>query len=230
MARRWRTAGRRGGVTVVFRKDNKVDAFQRQISALRQQLGTDGEAEPPAGGIDDARRDQPGRSDLPTFSQRDADYGLGGFGSSASYAGSNFELDEPPTTTAPAIDSQTSVVAHDTAWKGDLQSAGSIHVHGRVEGSIEARDDVYVAEEADVNATITATNVAVAGVVRGTVRCSGRFEVLPQGRVQGEVISPSLVIHEGAVINGQFRMSGGEQAATSETPSLVRRRAARTGA
>ncbi|HEU0114332.1 MAG TPA: polymer-forming cytoskeletal protein, partial [Thermomicrobiales bacterium] len=107
---------------------------------------------------------------------------------------------------------------------------GSIHVHGRVEGAIEARDDVYVAEEADVNATITATKVAVAGVLRGAVRCSGRFEVLPQGRVHGEVHAPSLVVHEGAVINGQFRMAGSESSATAETPSLVRRRAARTGA
>jgi len=218
---------------VVFRKDNKVDAFQRQISALRQQLGTDGETDQPAGGYDDARRDQGGRADLPTFSQRDAgDYGLGAYGAGAAsgYGASNFDLDEPPSATAPAIDSQTSVVAHDTVWKGDLQSSGSIHVHGRVEGSIEARDDVYVAEEADVNATISATNVAVAGAVRGTVCCSGRFEVLPQGRVQGEVIAPSLVIHEGAIINGQFQMTGAEKAVTAETPSLVRRRAARTGA
>ncbi|HEU5430380.1 MAG TPA: polymer-forming cytoskeletal protein [Thermomicrobiales bacterium] len=214
---------------MVFRKDNKVDSFQRQISALRQQLGADGEAERPAG----FDRDHPDASDLPTFPKRDAaDYGLGNYGAGAasSFASANYDLDQPPMATEPTIDSQTSVVAHDTTWKGDLQTGGSIHVHGRVEGSIEARDDVYVAEEADVNATIAATNVAVAGVLRGTVRCSGRFEVLPQGRVQGEVHAPSLVIHEGAVINGQFRMTGAEASVTAETPSLVRRRAARTGA
>jgi cytoskeletal protein CcmA (bactofilin family) len=214
---------------VVFRKDNKVDSFQRQISALRQQLGTDGEADRSTG----FDGDQSDRSDLPSFPKRDgADYGLGGYGAgaSASFGTANYDIDEPPTATEPAIDSQTSVVAHDTAWKGDLQTGGSIHVHGRVEGSIEAHDDVYVAEEADVNAMITATNVAVAGVLRGTVRCSGRFEVLPQGRVHGEVHAPSLAIHEGAVINGQFRMTGSEASVTTETPSLVRRRAARTGA
>lgn len=215
---------------MVFRKDNKVDSFQRQISALRQQLG-DGDADRPSA-YDDGRGNA-ASADAPAFPKRDAaEYGLGGFGAgvAANFGTSNFELDEPPTATAPSVDSQTSVVAHDTAWKGDLQTAGSIHVHGRVEGSIEARDDVYVAEEADVNATITATNVAVAGMLRGTVRCSGRFEVLPQGRVQGEVTAPSLVIHEGAVINGQFRMSGADAGVATETPSLVRRRAARTGA
>ena len=43
-----RSPGRPGGLRVVFRRDSKVDAFQRQISALRHQLGgeNDGEAVP----------------------------------------------------------------------------------------------------------------------------------------------------------------------------------------
>src|SRR3546814_372519 len=35
----------RGGGHVVFRRDNKVDSFQRQMSALRHQLGNTGEEE-----------------------------------------------------------------------------------------------------------------------------------------------------------------------------------------
>ncbi|HEX5498625.1 MAG TPA: hypothetical protein VFX03_05330, partial [Thermomicrobiales bacterium] len=69
---------------MVFRKDNKVDSFQRQISALRQQLGTDGEDDR-SSGADDTRRGQAAGSDLPTFPTRDAaGYGLTGFGAGAS--------------------------------------------------------------------------------------------------------------------------------------------------
>lgn len=213
---------------MVFRRENKSDAFQRQISALRQQLGTEtgADAEPAASPVDGLR---PPAEPAPraTYGQ---DTGAGGRGDYASSLGfGEFALGDsaPPNPATPAADGQTSVVAHDTTWKGDLQTNGSVHVHGKVEGAIDAKDDVYVAEEAEVGATITAANVAVAGLVRGTVRCSSRFEVLPQGRVYGDVLAPSLVVHEGAIVNGQFRMSGD---AVADSPAPLRRRAVRTGA
>ncbi len=123
-------------------------------------------------------------------------------------------------------DAQTSVVAHDTTWKGELVSEGTIHIHGKVEGTIKAKQDVFVAEEADVDATITAANVVIAGYVKGGIRCGNRFEVLPQGRVDGEIQSPTLVVHDGAAIIGQFRMGAGEGTDTAKT-SVIQRRATR---
>lgn len=243
---------------MVFRKENKVDAFQRQISALRQQLGgvngegdeedLDDERGAPAAG--DAQRAsgrggpevnastvRHGDRGLDTeYDSRAGGYGFGGFGTSepadqsgdAMSLGTSMPATLPPTPAA-AIDAQTSVIAHDTVWKGDLQTNGTLHVHGRVEGSIGAKQDVYVAEEADIDATITATNVVVAGLVRGTIRCAARFEVLPQGRVAGDVQAPTLVVHDGATLTGQFRMEAAEAAEPKAAP-VVQRRAARGGA
>ncbi len=243
---------------MVFRKENKVDAFQRQISALRQQLGgangegsdddlyDDGEtpaaedvsratgrvgAEPQAAGTRQASR-----GSETEYESRSGGYGFGGFGLSESAEQTGDAMIHGtsvpatlPTNPAAAIDAQTSVIAHDTVWKGDLQTNGTLHVHGRVEGSIGAKQDVYVAEEADVDAAITATNVVVAGLVRGTIRCSARFEVLPQGRVAGDVQAPTLVVHDGATVTGQFRMELAEAAEPKAAP-VVQRRAARGGA
>ena len=85
---------------------------------------------------------------------------------------------EPPAVPAvPAIDDQTSVIAATTTWRGDLESTGSLHIHGHIEGAVEAREDIFVAEEAEVDATIHATNITIAGNVRGSVSCGGRLEV-----------------------------------------------------
>lgn len=205
---------------MVFRKDTKVDAFQRQISALRQQLGPDGEpaalapaprhAESERGGYDGYASREARLAPAPTYpAPVEDDFGP-------------LESEDPIPFPSP-LDSHTSVVAHDTTWKGDLQSDGSVHVHGRVEGSLTARADIFVAEEATVEATITAENVSVAGNVRGTIRCSGRFEVLPQGRVSGEVFAPVLVVHEGATVNASVSMTA------AEAPATIRRRLARSG-
>jgi cytoskeletal protein CcmA (bactofilin family) len=224
---------------VVFRRDNKADAFQRQISALRQQLGTDAD-EPNAEESASYARDHPDPTVAPPErpsaadqGDRNADFSFGGFGVTPAIDRSVVPTPPPlPAIPSPGADAQTSIIAHDAIWKGDLQTSGTIHVHGRLEGSISAEDDVYVAEEADVDATVTATNVVIAGLVRGAVRCTARFEVLPQGRVTGDIQAPILVIHEGAVVTGQFRMGAPETAQTDQpanpTP-VVQRRAGRGG-
>lgn len=239
---------------MVFRKENKVDAFQRQISALRQQLGTGDEGETAEGYEGDdrersvAERDDQYAADATPqdgagYGAREAmGYSYGGYGSSSAVTPAEGDSDADYGSSemaipTPQVDAQTSVIAHDTVWKGDLQSEGTVHVHGRVEGAIRARQDVYIAEEADVDATVTATNVVVAGLVKGTVRCSGRFEVLPPGRIAGDVQAPTLVVHEGATVTGQFRMGSGEGAEEAPTdgapvrrpPTVVQRRAARGG-
>jgi cytoskeletal protein CcmA (bactofilin family) len=220
---------------MVFRKESKVDAFQRQISALRQQLGDSHESDDveeyddsPAPRIEANRT---AADDQVQPEQADSGFNFGGFNAQPVVSETQMvaETQSAPVSQVPAVTPQTSVVAHDTTWKGDLESDGSVHVHGRVEGSIRAKQDIFIAEEADVDATVTATNVIIAGLIQGTIRCSDRFEVLPQGRVSGDINAPTLVIHEGAHVTGQFRM-GNEHNVENKPTSVVQRRAARGSA
>lgn len=227
---------------MVFRRDSKAgDSFQRQISALRQQLG--GEA--PA----DERRDEPEAerqtaersSSFESFARSSSapDLGSRGFGFGAydaeAQAVTPGELGEdepsaPVMPAIPAIDADTTVIARNATWKGELSSEGAVHIHGHVEGTVRARTDIFVAEEANVDATLSAERIVVAGTVKGSIRSGARFEALPTGRVTGDVQTPTIVVHEGAIINGQFRMGGAETAESAETAkpaSVIQRRQAR---
>jgi cytoskeletal protein CcmA (bactofilin family) len=232
------------GGTMVFKKDSKLDAFQRQIGALRQQLGPNPDESARQGDSQQPYADEPidVQGDDQNASQynyaasagnanqgTDVPSAYGTYPSTDSAEEQFDDMSTPAMPVPPAIpmtDAQTSVVAHDTTWKGDLVSEGTIHIHGRVEGTIKAKQDVFIAEEADVDATITATNVVIAGFVKGGIRCGNRFEVLPQGRVDGEIQAPTLVVHDGASIIGQFRMGAGEGTETAKT-SVIQRRATR---
>jgi cytoskeletal protein CcmA (bactofilin family) len=191
---------------VVFRRDSKVDAFQRQISALRHQLGGDSD-DAPVPDRDHRRslsRESPYLSDYPEYPPIESSR------SSVSRELTDSMDSRPPDPgppPIPAIDTQTSVIAHSTAWSGDLESSGSLHVHGRVEGSLTARDTIFVAEEADVQAVIRAAHVTVAGSVRGSIHCAERFEVLPRGKVTGDIHSPAIAIHDGAIVAGEISMA-----------------------
>jgi cytoskeletal protein CcmA (bactofilin family) len=68
----------------------------------------------------------------------------------------------------------------------------------------------------------------IAGFVKGMIRCGARFEALPQARIAGEVQAPTLVVHDGANVTGQFRMGAGEGTEAAKPP-VVQRRAARGG-
>jgi cytoskeletal protein CcmA (bactofilin family) len=204
---------------VVFRRDSKVDAFQRQISALRHQLGGEGDD---GEGLDRGRprssgRESPYLSDYPEFPLTGSERSSVSRGVAAT---SELSLPDSVPPPIPAIDTHTSVIAHSTAWSGDLESTGSLHIHGRVEGSLTARDTVFIAEEAEVDAVIRAANVTVAGNVRGAIHCAERFEVLPRGKVAGDIHAPAIAIHDGAVVAGEISMAPSTAARASLPPAV----------
>lgn len=227
---------------MVFRRDNKVDSFQRQMSALRHQLGGNAEEEQ-----DDLNQRMPELEDeryQPADDYRgqetgeSADAGAYSFGSYPAQPGQTSYVEEdmsaPEVPEIPPVDSQISVVASETTWKGELDSENSIHVYGRVDGTLRAKEDVWIAQGAEVDATIDARRVIVAGMIGGTIRATERFEALPQGRVTADVFAPTYVVHEGALLNGQLRMgaveSNGETRTERPGSSAIIQRRARPGA
>jgi cytoskeletal protein CcmA (bactofilin family) len=89
-----------------------------------------------------------------------------------------------------------------------------------VEGSLTARDAIFVAEEADVDAVIRAAHVTVAGRVRGSIHCAERFEVLPRGKVSGDIHAPAIAIHDGAMVAGEISMTPVSDSRTSLAPPV----------
>jgi cytoskeletal protein CcmA (bactofilin family) len=173
---------------MVFRKESRHDSFQRQISALRQQLSadqdageeTEGDANPPLRFT--PTPEAPFRHDTPA----------------------------PLPSEIHAASADTGVIAAGSSWTGSMISEGSVHIYGVVEGEITAEQDVFVAEGATVDARVSATNVIVAGRLGGTIACRNRLEVWPTGHISGDVNSPSLVIHEGATVDGKVTMRPSE--------------------
>lgn len=214
---------------MVFRRDNKVDAFQRQMSALRHQIGGEEGSE----AFDDDRGDQTDdRFQGEAMSQAPYDRGEAGgysFGNYPGQQGGEYADDRSiPPADMPEVDSQVSVVAQGTIFKGDIQSDGNIQVFGRAEGTLTAKEEIWIAEGAEVEATLTAKRVVVAGHVNGDVKATSRFEALPQGVVEADVTAPSFVVHEGATINGKLSMqqqevTSGRQERTGSTSVMPRR-------
>ncbi len=99
---------------------------------------------------------------------------------------------------------------------GRLRVGNHLRIEGEAKGEIECHGTLTIAEGALVNAQVRADNVVIGGTRTGEVTCRHRLELLPTGRLSGTVTTGSIVIQEGAIIEGTLQMRRGEQPPRSD--------------
>jgi cytoskeletal protein CcmA (bactofilin family) len=93
--------------------------------------------------------------------------------------------------------------------KGDVEGDEDTVIEGRVEGRVTLKNHhLTVGANGEVQGEVSGKQVTVVGRVTGNVIASERIEVRETGQVQGDVISPRLLVTEGAQINGAITMKG----------------------
>lgn len=102
------------------------------------------------------------------------------------------------------------VISATTNFSGVLRSDGLIVIHGRAEGEVQTAGSLLVGKQGQVQASIMAQNVAVAGAVVGNITASERLEIASTGKVLGDITTACLVIEEGGFFHGHSRMQDGE--------------------
>src|SRR4051795_10597382 len=85
----------------------------------------------------------------------------------------------------PAIQFEAaSLVDRHSSFEGDFRTQRDLRVEGALKGNVACDGTLFVAEGGTVAATIDAEHVSVAGDVTGEIRCRGRLQILPSGRVR----------------------------------------------
>lgn len=100
--------------------------------------------------------------------------------------------------------------------EGKLAFEGSVQIDGQVNGEIDAKDTVVVGDKAVINAQISAGTVIVKGKITGDIVARKRLELQAPARLIGNITTPSLVIHEGVVFEGNCSMGAGSDARTDK--------------
>lgn len=123
---------------------------------------------------------------------------------------------------APAIETDRidTIIGKDTEFKGIINSSGVIRIDGRVEGEIHHKGDLVVGEGGVVAAHVKARNITIAGEVKGNVEAEGKLELIPSGKLYGDIKVESLIIGNGAVFRGLSEMKGDAKSETAAKPRL----------
>jgi len=104
-----------------------------------------------------------------------------------------------------------SIIGKGTEFKGTLKDKDSIRIDGKIKGKIQVEGDVIVGEGATVKADIQAKSITIGGKVIGNINCQGKVELFPSGVLEGDVKAHGLIIPEGALFNGKYRMTPFEE-------------------
>jgi cytoskeletal protein CcmA (bactofilin family) len=92
---------------------------------------------------------------------------------------------------------------------GKVDFGKMARIEGEAEGEITG-DYIEIAPSAVVRARITANTLKVSGQVNGEIVARERIELLPTARLQCTITSPILVVTEGAQLDGDIKMPGGQ--------------------
>lgn len=121
-----------------------------------------------------------------------------------------FSKDQPAsrgTARAGANETTLSIIAAGTTITGDLECAGVLKVEGEIDGSVRQARQVMLAREGAIRGNVSAAEVVVGGTIDGNVTATDRLELQSTAVVNGEITTKSIVVMEGARINGGVKMT-----------------------
>jgi cytoskeletal protein CcmA (bactofilin family) len=101
-------------------------------------------------------------------------------------------------------------IAATTKIVGTITGQGGYVFCGTVEGDCDINGPLTLAEGGRWKGTMKATDIVVAGTVEGDVVAKQRVEIAGTARVTGSLSGNSIAVAEGAIIEGEIKVTSGE--------------------
>jgi cytoskeletal protein CcmA (bactofilin family) len=96
-----------------------------------------------------------------------------------------------------------SIIGEGSEFKGEFKINGLLRVDGKFTGTIQTSGKVLIGQAGEAVTDIEACTVIIGGTVRGNIFATERVILLTTGKVTGNIITPSIVMEEGSVFDGQ---------------------------
>jgi cytoskeletal protein CcmA (bactofilin family) len=107
-----------------------------------------------------------------------------------------------------AVGGLTAFIDQGSEFEGKLSFKDTVRIDGSFRGEISSENTLIVGESGEIEASIRSTTVVISGAVVGDIEAGRQIVLHKTARVQGDLNTPSVVIEEGAVFNGNLCMKG----------------------
>ena len=112
-----------------------------------------------------------------------------------------------------------SVIGENSVFEGKFYVSGSILIEGKFDGEIKTEDHLTVGPTGKVKTDIYARRVTVGGTLIGNITASEEVDLLANGKVLGNIVTPKLNVENGVLIQGMVTLTGGQ---TDNVPQVIR--------
>jgi cytoskeletal protein CcmA (bactofilin family) len=107
--------------------------------------------------------------------------------------------------------SNTSIGAG-THIESGIRSKDDLQIEGRVDGPIAGEAKVVLCAGAQIGGDISGSEVTIGCVLQHNVRASHSVHLLSTAEVYGEIRAPRIVVDDGAILEGQVKITRAAEA------------------
>ena len=100
------------------------------------------------------------------------------------------------------------MVGKGSSFEGTMKVQSTLRVDGRIKGNLTASDSLVIGKEGDINGEVVVRNAIIGGKLKGKLTASGKVVLEANSVFLGELKTTKLIIHEGAVFEGNCSMDG----------------------
>jgi len=118
---------------------------------------------------------------------------------------------QKPVTSTTSQSRQLATIGPSIHIKGELTGEEGLIIDGQVEGTINLKNnDLIIARNGQIQANVYAKTITIEGKLRGDLNGKEKVIIRDSGDVHGNIISPRVVLEDGAHFKGSIDMQGNE--------------------
>ncbi len=105
----------------------------------------------------------------------------------------------------------TAYIGKNLIVTGTVSGSDDIIAMGSINGEVELSGDIKIGDTSTINGKIYAEKIFAGGFIEGTVFASERLCIEKTAKIKGVIIAKRLSVEDGAVFDGEARMSGNSE-------------------
>jgi cytoskeletal protein CcmA (bactofilin family) len=110
---------------------------------------------------------------------------------------------------SPISEEISAFLGKETSFEGKMTFGGVFRLDGKFEGEIFESGTLIVGQTAAVKGKIGVNTIIINGLVEGEVHAKERVEIDSTGKFLGDLLTSTLVIKEGGILEGNCKMEEG---------------------
>lgn len=112
------------------------------------------------------------------------------------------------------------MISEGTTLNGTINTQNDIRIAGKTDGELVSKGKLIVTSSGTVEGDVNALDADIAGKVDGELRVTNKLILRQSAVVNGDIYTKTLIVEEGAEMNGACRM-GAEANTSKKSPVSV---------